>query len=319
MARRATELAPALRRGAFRTRDAIRRGVPPGRLRAGDLSTPIRGVRLASGHDDLEERCRAFLLHRRDRVAFSHVTAARLLGAPLPPFAHTDDRLHVSVPEDGRAVQAVGVVGHTLTAWRTVELRGLPLTAPEQLWLDLAATLDRTGLVALGDWLVSYRHPLTTPDALAAIVSDSPGRRGVARAREALALVRTRAESPAESRLRLLLLDAALPEPWLNYLIHAPDGRFVARVDFAFPRERLVLEYEGDGHRVDREVWAKDIRRREELEDLGWRVVRVTSADLRDPSRLLTRVRRLLADRLLADRLLADRLLPDRLLPPRGD
>lgn len=245
---------------------------------------------------DLVTRCRAFLLHRAERVAFSHLTAARLIGAPLPGELQ-DERLHVSVPAGVRAVQAAAVAGHTLMAWRTVEFNGLPLTSPEQTWLDLAALLDRDALVALGDWLVSYRRPMTSPEALAAALDASPGRRGIARARVALPLIRTRAESPGETRLRLALGDAGFPEPWLNYLLHRPDGSFAARVDMAFPRERLVLEYEGEGHRTDKQVWARDIRRREDIEDLGWRVIRVTAADLRAPHALLARLGRFLPSR----------------------
>lgn len=61
----------------------------------------------------------------------------------------------------------------------------------------------------------------------------------------------------------------------------------------AFPRERIVLEYEGDGHRVDRQTWTCDIHRREDVEDLGWRMIRVTADDLRFPSALLARIRRI--------------------------
>lgn len=89
-------------------------------------------------------------------------------------------------------------------------------------------------------------------------------------------------------------MDAGFPEPWLNYLLHRTDGSFIARVDMAFPRERVVLEYEGDAHRSDKDVWARDIHRREDIEDLGWRVIRVTAADLRSPTRLLTRLTRFL-------------------------
>ncbi|WP_235493278.1 hypothetical protein [Leifsonia sp. Leaf336] len=247
------------------------------------------------GHDDgLESRCQAFLLHREERIAFSHLTAAELLGAPLPAHIREDARLHVSVPAGERAVQARSVAGHTLSAWNTISVRGLPLTTPEQTWLDLAVSLDRDALVALGDWLVSYRHPLTTPEALAEIVRSTPGRRGIMKARTALALIRTRSESPAETRLRLLIVDAGLPEPALNYLIHQRDGGFIARVDMAYPDRGVVLEYEGDGHRVQRDVWFRDIRRREQLEDLGWRVVRVTAADMQSPTALLSRLSRLL-------------------------
>ncbi|WP_295120549.1 hypothetical protein [uncultured Leifsonia sp.] len=297
MGRRATALPIELTSGPFRTRDAEERRVTAGRLRAKDLVTPIRGVRLSGHADDLDARCRAFLLHRDERLAFSHTTAAELLGAPLPLAARDHNRLHVSVPRGERAVQAASVIGHTLAAWSTTTVRGLPVTTPEQTWLDLAGVLGRDALISAGDWLVSYRHPLTTLERLVVAVRSSAGRRGIANARAALPLIRTRSESPAETRLRLLIRDAGLCEPELNYLIHERDGAFLARVDMAFPDQRVVLEYEGDGHRVDRDVWFRDIRRREDLEDLGWRVVRVTAADLHAPAPLIARLSRLLTTR----------------------
>ncbi|GIT80450.1 hypothetical protein LLS1_21190 [Leifsonia sp. LS1] len=83
--------------------------------------------------------------------------------------------------------------------------------------------------------------------------------------------------------------------PDLNREIRDGDV-FVARVDLAYPTAKVALEYEGDIHRVDRDVWRKDLRRRERLADLGWRMVRVSGDDIAHPAELLTRVRRLLQE-----------------------
>ena len=91
-----------------------------------------------------------------------------------------------------------------------------------------------------------------------------------------------------------MLHDAGMPLPELNYLVHGRDGAFVARVDLAYPSRRLVLEYEGDHHRVERRQWHKDIRRQARLEDLGWRVIRVTASDLTDPTDLILRLTQVL-------------------------
>ena len=120
----------------------------------------------------------------------------------------------------------------------------------------------------------------------------------MARARAALEHVRRGSESPGETRLRLALAAAGLPEPALNFHIVDRRGLFVARADLVYPVERIALEYEGDIHRLDRSVWRKDIARRERVEDLGWRVVRVTADDLTDPGALTSRLRRLLRTRL---------------------
>jgi len=266
-----------------------------GRLRSRELVKPFRGMRIERSSDSTESRLRAFALHRGVDFAFSHTTAAELYGVPLP--AHRRGELHVSVPGSCRAPIVNGFVGHKLHRWATVDLRGFPVTSPEQTWLDLAIDLPHSDLVIAGDHVVGGRDPLTNVAALREAISASAGRRGIGRARAALARVRIGSESPGETRLRLLLEDAGLPLPLLNLDVHDRSGAFVARVDLAYAAERIALEYEGDIHRTDQATWRKDIARRERVEDLGWRVVRVTADDIAAPLPLAARIRHLLRTR----------------------
>ncbi len=55
------------------------------------------------------------------------------------------------------------------------------------------------------------------------------------------------AESPQETRLRLRLHRSGLPPPVAQYEVRC-DGRFVARVDLAWPEQRLALECDGAWH-----------------------------------------------------------------------
>ncbi|NYD74135.1 hypothetical protein [Leifsonia soli] len=252
-------------------------------------------MRIARDSDCDDARLRAFAAHRLTDYAFSHTTAAALYGIPLPAWCSAE--IHVSVPGTCRAPVVRGHVGHKLSRWEITEVRGLPVTRPEQTWLDLATLLDVQELVVAGDSLVGGRPPLTSLELLSAAVAASAGRRGAGRARHALERVRRGAESPGETRLRLALSDAGLPEPILNHPIFDPSGRFVARVDLAYIGPRVALEYEGDIHRVDRATWRKDITRRELVEDLGWRMVRITADDLRDQAALVARITHLLLAR----------------------
>lgn len=295
MARQTAPLPPALRSGPFTTTTAREGGVSLRRLRGHDLVAPIKGIRVPHGSDGLTARCRAFALHRRHDFAFSHTTAAALYGAPLP--LSIDDRIHVSVPGAGRAPTIPGHVGHKLSDWRVAMIEGLPVTTPEQTWVDLAPLLAQPALVSVGDFLVSGPEPLTDVVRLARHVGRSSGRRGIARARLAVGRIRRGAESPGETRLRLLLADAGLPEPALNLELRDHAGGFIARVDLAYLRAKVALEYEGDIHRTDRQVWRRDVARRERVEDLGWRMIRVTAADLASSDELTARVRRLLRAR----------------------
>jgi G:T-mismatch repair DNA endonuclease (very short patch repair protein) len=96
------------------------------------------------------------------------------------------------------------------------------------------------------------------------------------------------AESPQESRLRLLLHRAGLPAPIAQFRIF-DDGGFLARVDFAYPELRLAIEYDGLWH-AEPGQFAKDRRRLNRLSAAGWRVIFVTAADLRHPDRLIARL-----------------------------
>ena len=292
MMRQLDPLPEPLRSGPFATRQALEAGVAARRLRRQDLSRPLRGFRVPKDEDGVLARCHAYAAHRGTDFAFSHTTAASFYGIPLP---WQDEVIHVSVRAPGRAPTIAGFAGHKLGLWRIRTVHGLPMTTPEQTWIDLAQILHRDALVAAGDFLVSGADPLTDRLALAQELAASAGRRGVGRAREALEFVRAGAESPGETRLRLVLAQAGLPSPLLNYELWDGQRAFVARVDFAFPSHRVALEYEGDIHRVDQATWRKDIRRRERVEDLGWRMVRVTADDVARPAELIRRLRRLLA------------------------
>jgi len=85
------------------------------------------------------------------------------------------------------------------------------------------------------------------------------------------------AESPMETRLRWLLLEAGLPRPQVQVPLHNSAGRFVGRADLYYPAARLVIEYDGGNHR-DRLV--EDNRRQNLLIDTGFRVLRFTALDL---------------------------------------
>ena len=111
--------------------------------------------------------------------------------------------------------------------------------------------------------------------------------------RAALARVKAGVRSPRETRLRLLLEDARLPEAEINWRLRDHAGRFVAELDLAYPQWRVAVEYDGDQHRTDRTQYVKDIRRTAELERMGWIVVRVVAEDR--PAEILRRVRTAIA------------------------
>lgn len=176
------------------------------------------------------------------------------------------------------------------------EKDGFRVASPVETWCQLATCLTLVQLVVAGDALVRHGTPdlgERRADLLAA--ADDAARPSSRRLQRAIALVRLGSRSPWESALRVLLVEAGLPEPEVNGRILDARGRFVAECDLVYRAARVVIEYEGDGHR-DQKTFRNDIHRYERLQDLGWRVVRVTADDIRlRPAETIERVRRLLA------------------------
>jgi hypothetical protein len=278
----------------FRVAEARERGVPIKRLRAKDLAVPFHGIRSTGlGELTLREKCEAFALRMPLGSVISHGTAAQLHGMPIPLGLENDPRLHISVPENRRAVDARGIIGHQLRlAPQDFDSRlGLPVTTPERTWCDLAAGLTLPELVAAGDRLLFHRMPLITKPELEDAVALYPGRRGIRALRRALALLSDRAESPRESMLRVAFVLDGLPVPEVNGEVFDARGRFVARVDLLYRQFMIALEYEGDHHRTSKAQWRRDIARIRRLEALGWRVIRFTQDDIDDPREVLAQLR----------------------------
>jgi very-short-patch-repair endonuclease len=116
------------------------------------------------------------------------------------------------------------------------------------------------------------------------------GYRGVARLRQAIELAEPATESPMETRLRMVLLQGALPRPQAQVSLRDESGVFLGRPDLYYPERRLVIEYDGATHR---DSLASDNRRQNRLVDAGYRVLRFTASDvLGSPDSVLDLVRR---------------------------
>jgi hypothetical protein len=293
--RRPAPLPAHLRGTPFRTRDAA---VHDRRLRAPDVRHPFRGIAAVEADlASLRGRCRAYLLRMEPGQLFSHVTALALHGAPLP--SRFEAEIHVSVAFPRTPPRTVGAIGHSLRHLEPSMAGGLPASSPAAAWCEAATLLTSAELIAAGDALLTgarkdgVRGPSTASvgelRAAATIRMRSPG---AGRILDALPWIRTGVDSAAETALRLALIRWGLPEPETDHPI--PVSGRVLHADLAYPAARVVLEYEGDVHRVDRTTWMRDLRRRELMEDAGWRVIRITADDLRDPRALITRLRILL-------------------------
>lgn len=307
------ELPPHLGR-TFTTADALAAGVTPSRLRRRDLDRPFHGVRSVRTEAD-DVRTLSYereLLRRVDQYSvrigehefFTHVAAAVIWGLPLPPGVFRERALDVGVFAPRRNAAGSRTRGHSVKPGHAHVVEhpsmGVRVTSPASTWAMLAGELSLYDLVAVADAAIRTPVHQSEPPALTTVAqleaAVAAGRRvGVARLREALPLVCDRSASRPETWLRLLLLDAGQPPMAVNHDVYV-DGVWLARVDLAIPHLRIAIEYEGEHHLTDPAQWHRDISRADRLVDAGWRVIRVTKADVfGDPRAMIHRVRRAVA------------------------
>ena len=285
--------------GPFRVSDARAADVTGAQLRGVHLDAPFAGTRVAQRPTTTIELCAVYAVKMRPEQFFSHLTAAELYGFPLPYALQNAGPIHVSVVAPAHAPKAKGVIGHRLTAaGAPLEKRGLRALPPAETWAQLGIALNHEQLVMAGDFLVRRKYPLCTMPMLMAVVAAANGVPGIRAVRAALVDVRPKTDSPQETRLRLLIVNAGLPEPVIGHQVIDADGYFVAVPDLCYVSERIAIEYEGDVHRTDAATYADDIRRRERLEDAGWLVIRVIKDHLNTrPDLLIARIAQALAAR----------------------
>jgi hypothetical protein len=294
-------LPPHLSARPFTFQQGLDAGLGHNRLRSADLQRPYRGIRTAAmGELALVERAIAYQQKMPPYAHFCGITAAILLGVPLPSRHERSLVLHVAVPPPHRAPVGRGIRGHTLSAgpadvgvWR--ELR---MCSPERTWCQLGALLTLADLVAAGDYLIHADRntpALTTGQRITDAVGQYPGRRGRRRLRAALGLLDAASESPQESRLRVVILLGGIPGVVANLPITTTGG-FHYRADLAFPEHKVIVEYQSGLH-YSPAAFRADMTRVSRLEADGWYVILVNKDDLDNPAELLQRIRQVLAQR----------------------
>ncbi len=273
-------------------------GLSPARLRDRAIDRPFCGVR-SFGVDmsSVIGRASAYLPRLRPAEVFSHSTAAMLFGIPLPSALERETVIHVTSTDVTRP-RAVGVVGHRIRDLPRRRIASMPVAAPADVWCQLATQLELADLIAAADALISgerlrggYRtQPWCSVRDLREAVDRHRPARGTAKLDAALPCVRAGVDSRRETLLRLLIIERGFPEPEVGGGVDVGDGTLL-HPDLSYPDHKVAIEYEGDEHRTDRRRWADDISRVRALEAAGWRVLRVTAADLVAPAGFLSALR----------------------------
>lgn len=277
----------------FRALDA---GIPRSSVDSPAFRRLLHGIIVAAEvPDSAVLRVKAALACYFDDAIASHSSAARVWQVPV----QTRPGEHVTVGDDAHRLRRAGVTTHRRTGAAVVVRHGVRVSVLTDLFVELAEELSLVELVVAGDWMVR-RHAVRIRD-LRRAVKQAIGRAGRL-ARQAASYVRARVDSPMESRLRMLLVLAGIPEPQVNMSVRDVDGEPVRRFDLSWPEVRVIVEYDGRHHVERIEQWESDLERREEIDDEGWRILVVVAHGVyTDPGSTVRRVFRLLRARGLDD------------------
>ena len=277
-------LPPSLLAKPFSVRDALTLGVTEDRLRGADLWRPTHGVRTIDPPLDLLERARAFAAASRWPFAFSHVTAAQLLDIPVSDQMEADCQLHIMRGTLSNRMRRDEVSGHRGLEWRrTIYVHGLPVIEPCDTWVDLGelvgpgkpAGLD--DLIAAGDAVANLVDGV---DQLKRAVERRVRPRGKVTLTYAIPRIRVGSASAMETRARLMIVRAGLPEPLLNEPVVGESDEWLGRGDFVWRKARVVGEYQGIRWHSSPEQQAADEIRFERFRRNDWTVIPIVSDDV---------------------------------------
>jgi very-short-patch-repair endonuclease len=201
-----------------------------------------------------------------DRTAFAGFSCMWLHCLDVDPL----HPIEVVVPPNSDVRSRPGLLVRCCELPESIIVRGLPATSLTRAFEDLSRRLPQVETLVLADQALRLGlgrfHELAEP-----------------------------ADSPMETRLRWLLLQAELPAPEVQTDLYANTGDFVGRADLYYPSAHLVIEFDGGNHR-DRLV--SDDRRQNLIVSAGYRILRFTTADLRArPDAVVAQVRAALAFR----------------------
>ncbi|MGH3753080.1 MAG: DUF559 domain-containing protein [Pseudonocardiaceae bacterium] len=238
---------------------------------------------------DPDTRAAAALLAAGPTAALTGLTAAWLQGCPAAAMPV----VQVAVPYSSSLRTQQGLVvhqGRRLLA-EVIEVRGLRAVAIEVAITELLCTDLARRALAVADQaaaLFPERERSAFRGRIADRLGTRPDRRGTARAGGLLPLVTGRADSPPESWLKLLVVEAGFPQPVDQFTVIDALGCVRYVLDLCWPELRIALEYDGyEAHEYQQD---RDAQRDLDLQRRGWITVRATAKDLREPSTLLARL-----------------------------
>jgi very-short-patch-repair endonuclease len=226
------------------------------------------------------QRLWAALLWLGPTAVASHRTAAALFN--LDGFKRGPIEITVT---NGRAKTSDVAVIHRSRGWNSGEvgtLNGIPVTSVPRTIMDLAAVCPYDDVEAAMESALRRDRDLLKRLRKQITLRNGRGNRGVDALRRLVAdHDGTPTGSPLELEFERFCRARGLPRPVRQFPIYDGD-HFVARVDFAYPTERVIIEVESFEWHTRRRKWDSDVDRFNTFRALDWEPLRVTSTKMRE-------------------------------------
>jgi very-short-patch-repair endonuclease len=162
---------------------------------------------------------------------------------------------------------------------------GMPIVPPSRALGQAASILSFRELVVAFDHLLNesrstHRTGGLPPVDPEAVLREHAGHVSK-RLRAACQFARFGSESRMETLTRLELARVGLASSFESQVDVFDDaGDWIGRFDLVDRQRKLIIEYDGEQHRIDRKQYLKDLRRLERARAAGYRVIRLHREDL---------------------------------------
>ena len=239
---------------------------------------------LATNSQIKRQECRTLLsrLHNDRTLYFSLFTALELMEIELPRTNGLPSKTFYITVRNEQNRSTFDDVEERI--WNhdfhyTTFPDGVSCITPIDTWIQFAQYLEVVELTVLAESIA--RRWGYTKQQFHSRLSSFKRIRGRKRCKAALELMDS-SDSVQETRTRLALLSSGLPSPHTRYVIESPGDVQKYTVDMAYPRCKVAIEYDGDHHRLFRQQHIRDQRKRQNLRNMGWKVIVAFSDDLQN-------------------------------------
>jgi very-short-patch-repair endonuclease len=236
------------------------------------------------------ELCQKILRKSHTQKLFYGQTALQLLGIELPlGIEENTQTAHVCVPDVNKVSKMKNVKYHQWSCrFDPIEsdsFSGVVCVYPLDAWMQCTSRLSSDEAIVLAENIMRVDSDILPSDFDSCLNTQF---RGCRRCSEAVPLIRQNTDSSQETRLRLKLCEAGLPEPSINY---TPQGLlwgkdFPMRFDLAYEKQRILIEYDGL-HHITPEQRNNDNEKRSQAQAAGWCVLVIDSRNFKDAVQLV--------------------------------